>query len=63
MITICYSKGKHTDELKVEKRKNAKASPNGRHAKRFPFWRERGNDGRRWKVESTLLEQRNAAGC
>jgi len=25
----------------VKKGKNAKASPNGKHAVRFPFWRER----------------------
>ena len=42
LIATCYSKGKHTDELKVEKRENANASPNGKHAARFPFWRERG---------------------
>ena len=27
MIAICYSKGKRANELKVEKRKNTKASP------------------------------------
>ena len=51
LIAICHSKGKHTDELKVEKRKKAKASPNGNHAAHFPFWRERGNDD---KVLSSL---------
>ena len=31
----------------------------GKFAKRFPLWRERGTDERRWKVECCMLEPGN----
>ena len=37
---------------------NDKSFTNEKLAKRFPFWRERGTDARRWKVESSMSEHR-----
>ena len=40
------------------KKQKAKSCTKGKNTKRFPFWRERGTDARRWKVDCYMLEHR-----
>ena len=45
------------------KKQKAKNCTKGKNATRFPFWRERGTDARRWKVDCYLLEHRKEQKC